>query len=569
MYTLEKIKKDLVKTLNQALGKKFVQAKDIVYPPNSEMGDLSLPLFVLAKEMDSSPVELSSDLISKIDTGSSVFSSVNAAGPYLNFRLKKDKLAEGVLGAIAEEKEKYGKNKLGKKKKVMIEYSNANTHKEFHVGHIRNIVFGDAVNRLLDVNGYKSIPVSYINDFGIHVAKTLWALQEFYKDAEIPENQGEFLGQVYVRATQEAKENPLAKKMIEGIMKKIESREGEEYEKWQMTRVWTIEQFDQIYKELEIEFEKTYYESEFIDKGRKQVNDLIKKGILRESEGAIIADLEKEDLGVLVVIRSDGTATYPVADIPLAEAKFKDYNLDTSIYVVDNRQKLYFKQLFKILEHLGYSQKKVHLEYDFVKLPSGMMSSRSGNTVTYETLKKELMKVALKETKSRHQDWDKEKVEATAWEIVKGAMKFEMLKVGTEQVITFDIEKALSFQGYTAAYIQYTYARIQSILKKSGTSNKESGIEGEVLTEEKEHKLVLKLAKYPEIVERAGRRYDPSEIAKYLFELAQELNDYYHAISILKADEKTRNARLMLIEQVAQIIKNGLKLLGINVVEEM
>ena len=377
MYILEKIKKDIAKLVNESLNKKIVQAADLVYPPNFSMGDLSLPMFGVAKEMGKNPAEATEELMSKLSGKIDFVSSINAAGPYLNFKINKTYIAEKVFAEIEKLAKDYGQNNNGKGKKVMVEFSNANTHKEYHVGHLRNLAFGDSVCRLLRANGFDSIPVSYINDFGIHVAKTLWALNEFYKEAEIPDNKGEFLGQVYVRASQEAKNDPLAKGMIEGMMKKIESREGEEYGQWLSTREWTIEQFAQIYKEMDVHFEKIYYENEFIDKGRTMVNDLIKKGILRESEGAVIADLESDGLGVLVVLRSDGTATYPVADIPLAVAKFEEYNLDTSIYVVDNRQKLYFQQLFKIFDKMGYKQKKLHLEYDFVKLPSGMMSSRN------------------------------------------------------------------------------------------------------------------------------------------------------------------------------------------------
>ena len=415
--------------------------------------------------MGKNHVDVASDLISKLK--SKEFSSVKVAGPYLNFKLKTELLIENVLNEISKECEKYGQNKKGKKERIMIEFSNVNTHKEYHIGHLRNIAYGDAVVRILNKCGQNVIPVSYVNDFGIHVAKTLWAYLEFYKDTELPENKGEFLGEIYVKASNESKENKLVKGMIEAIIKKIESRDGKEYELWQKTRKWSIEQFDKIYDELGVKFEKKYYESEFIDKGKKQVDDLLKKDILVKSRGAVIADLEKYNLGVLVILRSDGTATYPVADIPLAEAKFKDYKFDKSIYIVDTAQSLYFKQLFKILELMGYTEEKVHLSYDVVKLPSGKMSSRLGNTVTYAELKQKLFDKALEETSKRHEDWDKQKQEENAWEIAKGAMKFEMIKIGSDQIITFNIDKALSFQGYTSAYLQYTIARINSIIKKS------------------------------------------------------------------------------------------------------
>lgn len=567
MYFLEKIKKDLAAELNEVLGSDLVNISDFAYPPNPEMGHLSLPCFALAKEQGKNPAELAQDLVSKMQD-SKLAKSFKTVGPYLNIDLNIDNLFLELRGEIEDKKDRYGENEIGEKKRVMIEYSNANTHKEYHVGHLRNLCYGDAVNRLLSANGYTSIPVSYINDFGIHIAKTLWAYLEFYKDTELPENKGKFLGEVYVRSSQEIAESKTAKDVVNFMMKKIETRQGEEYKLWEKTREWSIEQFDNIYKELDINFDHIFYESEVIDQGREKVDELLENGILEKSEGAVIANLENENLGVLMFLRSDGTALYPVADIPLASKKFDEYKLDSSIYVVDVRQGLYFKQLFRVLEKMGYKQDMVHLGYDVVKLPSGMMSSRSGNVITYEDLRDQMSVKLKRETSARHMDWEQEKVEEVARVIANGAIKFEMIKIGATQIITFDIEKALSFSGFTAAYLQYTYARICSIIRKSEVDI--SGLE-EVgkLTDEKESELLLKMAKYAEAVVRAGREYDPSEIAKYLFDLSQLFNDYYHSVQILKAEETEKQAKLVLIDMISQIIKNGLNLLGIDVVEEM
>ncbi len=648
MYTLEKIKQNIAKEINKALapldgntdgvknlrngkhltglGANTVQASDLISPPNPEFGDLSMPCFSLFKAFGTlrsvpnaprSPAETASWMVGEMGQ-SSVVSSVKAAGPYLNFILNKNYLIQNVIKEIEGKKEEYGENKIGKNKKVMIEYSNANTHKEYHVGHLRNICYGDAVNKILSANGYKSIPVSYINDFGIHVAKTLWAYEEFYLREHLnagcgapaprhpsrlkPEesngagapsatvgyqfsaaeksNKGRFLGQVYVRAARELEKNETAKRLVAMMMKKIESRSGAEYKLWEKTRQWSIAQFDKIYKELGVKFERIFYENEVIDKGMELVGKLYEKGILTKSDGAIIADLNEYDLGVLVFLRSDGTALYPVADLALAEEKFKKYKLDNSIYVVDIRQGQYFKQLFKVLELMGHKQEMKHLGYDFVKLPSGMMSSRTGNVVTYEELREQAIEKAVGETKKRHKDWSIGKIKQAAGAIVNGAIKFEMIKVGANQPITFDIDKALRFEGYTAAYLQYTYARIQSINKKTKNppyaktsedkqKNKKTNINFNNLAKNKEGKLVIKLAKYPDVVLRAGENYDPSEIAKYLFELGQAFNDYYHSVPVLKAEQEIREARLTLINAVARVIENGLGLLGIKVVEEM
>ena len=567
MNFLEKIKKEIAREINKALNGKFVKALDFVYPPNKDMGDLSLPCFSLANKLGKNPIKVAGELVAKVSVGG-IISGIKVIGPYANFSINKTKLAQGIIGEINKEKDGYGRNKSGKDEKVLIEYSNANTHKEYHVGHLRNICYGDAVSRILSANGYKSIPVSYINDFGIHTAKTLWAYLEFYKNKELPANKGRFLGEVYARSTKEIEKNKTAKQMIEGIMKKIESRKGKEYELWKETRGWSIKQFDNIYRELGVKFTRIFYESELMEIGRKMVDKLIKKGILELSQGAVIANFEKYDLGVLVVLRSDGTATYPVADIPLAIEKQKKFKAGKSIYVVDTRQILYFKQLFKILELLGHKEKLIHLGYDFVKLPSGMMSSRIGNVITYEDLREKLFEQARKETEKRRQDWSGKKIDAVASAIMNGAIKFEMVKVGANQEITFDIKKALSFQGFTAAYLQYTYARVNSIIKKAGEKeNIKINFKG--LDMKEEHELILKLAKYPEAVRQAGEKYDSAQIAKYLFELAQALNDYYHKVPVLKAEQEVRDMRLALIKSVNQVIRNGLDLLGIQTLDEM
>ena len=328
----------------------------------------------------------------------------------------------------------------------------------------------------------------------------------------------------------------------------------------------------EIYKELNIEFKNIYYESELIQKGLKIIKELKEKKILIESNGAIIADLNKYNLGILVIMRSDGTALYPVADISLAIQKITKHKLDKSIYVVDVRQSLYFKQLFKLLELMGYKQDLVHLSYEFVKLPDGMMSSRTGNIITYSDLREKLKTKAKEEILKRHNNWSLRKIEKTATTLALAIMKFEMLKVDTNQIINFNFENALKFEGYTAGYLVYTYVRINSILKifyKENIDTIFSEINLSILNNKKEHELIIKMAKYPEIIKKAGNNYNPSEVAKYLFELAQITNDYYHATPILKSDEELRSARILLIESVNQIIKNGLGLLGIEVLNEM
>jgi len=279
--------------------------------------------------------------------------------------------------------------------------------------------------------------------------------------------------------------------------------------------------------------------------------------------------LEKYDLGVLPVIRTDGTALYPVADLALAFEKFKKYNLEQSIYVIDIRQGLYFNQLAKVLELNGYKPAVFHLGYDFVTLPSGMMSSRTGNVITYQDLKDTIFTKLKEETRKHHSDWTEARINKTALSLTISTIKFEMLKVSPDKIITFDIDKASKFEGYTACYLEYGYARLKSILRKDSFHLFPLKTDFKELAENKEKELLLKIAKYPEIISVAGLKYKPSEVTKYLFELIQLFNDYYQEVKILKADKKKKAARLELIKAIAQVINNGFKILGMESLEEM
>ncbi len=563
IYILEGLKSKIAAALD-------LERANFSYPPKSELGDLSLACFESAKKTQQNPAEFAAAWAAKLKENKELqeyFTDIKAAGPYLNFSISPEYLAAAVIGAARKAKSAYGSNKSGQSQKVMIEYSNGNTHKEYHVGHLRNISYGDAVNHLLAVNGYASIPVSYINDFGIHVAKTIWNWRRNPQYRESREDKGYLLGKCYAEASQLLADDAKGKAEVGQIMKEIESRSGADYELWQETRQWSLDYFSSIYKELGVRFEETFYESAVIANGLKLVEDLKGKGILRVSEGALIADLEKYDLGVLPIIRSDGTALYPVADLSLASEKFKRYELSRSIYVVDVRQSLYFKQLFKIIELMGYEQPLVHLTYDFVTLPEGMMSSRTGNVITYKELRDKLLAKLSEETASRHQDWTAGRIKEVALALTIATIKFEMLKVSADKIITFNIEEAARFDGYTACYLQYGYARLKSIIRKEGFHFGAADLS--CLKEAKEKELLMKMAKYPEIVAAAGAKYNPSEVAKYLFELVQLFSDYYHEINILKAESKTRKARLALIKALAQILHNGFDILGLKALEEM
>lgn len=562
MVYLEKIKEELAKSLN-------CETTDFVYPPETKMGHLSWPLFSeAAKQKISAPqlaLKLAADLKDSQDLPAAI-KEVRSVGPYLNFFLDADVFATETAAEIIKEGKTFGSLPKSQAPAIMIEYSNGNTHKELHVGHLRNISFGNVVAKILDAAGENVIPVSYINDFGIHTAKTIWNWQRQKKYATATEPKGYLLGRCYSEAVHLIGDDETAKREVSEIMKAIESRQGEIYKLWQETRQWSIDYFADVYKILNIHFADTFYESDFIDRGLEIKDELLAKGIFKKSEGAIIADLEPEGLGVLPIIRSDGTALYAVADLALASAKFTKYDLAESIYVVDIRQGLYFQQLFAILKRMGYQEKMTHLGYDFLTLKNGMMSSRTGNVITFQEVLDEAETRAREEIIKRHEDWSEKKVAATARGLAVSALKFEMIKVSADKIITFDIADALRFDGYTAAYLQYTGARVSSLLNKSGKilETKESPN-----YEEPELVFALKLERYGEALIKAAAEHDPSVMARYLFELAQVFNDYYQKRPILKAEPAVAAGRLQLVRALNQVLKNGFNLLGLIYLEEM
>lgn len=573
MDILSDIKKYIASCLEPALEGEIVAESDLSYPPKEEMGDLSLPLFSLSKKTKQDQSTLGERLIRQIKLGE-IISNVKLVGPYLNFFINKEYLAKKTIEAVKKEKGDYGKQKGKKnKKKILLEFSNVNTHKEYHVGHLRNLCFSDSICKILNACGEEAIPISYVNDFGIHVAKTLWNYESFTKKKNVDnmsdEEKGFLLGKLYSDAASKEKDDPVAKQTIGKIMKEIESRKGSYYDLWRETRQWSIKHIDRIYEEMDVDFKKIYYESDFTEKGKKIVKELLKKGVLKKDQGAIIADLKAYGLDVLVCVRSNDTSAYAVADLALAKEKAEKFKPDESVYIVDNRQSLYFKQLFKILELAGHKEKMVHLSYDFVKLPGGMMSSRSGNVITYNDLKKMVMERSMSEIKKRRGDLSDEEADKKAKAIGMGAIKFEMIKVKTDNIITFDPDKALSFDGFTSSYIQYAYARIAGIFSKAGQKINIGKADPHSLKEEREIKILKKTAQWPETLRKAGRERDTSEVAKYLYELSQILNDYYHRVPILDSEIITRDSRLCLLAAAAQTIKNGMDILGIEVMEEM
>lgn len=541
-------------------------------PPTSDMGDLAFGCFQLAKEQGRNPAEVAGELASNIVLADTSFvQSVKAFGPYVNFYLHTGSLAEFVIATIQKDQKNIGANNIGALKKVMIEYPSQNTHKEFHIGHLRNVCIGNTLVQLYRKCGYDMVPVNYINDFGAHVVKCLWGIQHFHA-GNIPEgNIQKWLGEVYAEASMYVKDHSEVQPEIDALQTKLEARDPSVWKLFIESRDASLEGFKHIHEELGIEHKQLFLESDVKDRGQEIVDELLKKGIAKEGDkGAIIIDLTEEKLDVALLRKSTGAGLYMTSDLALAEKKFATFDVEESINITGIEQNFYFKQLFRVLELFGFKNKMTHIGYGLVTLPSGKMSSRAGNVILYEDLRDQMYERLHRETAARHTDWSSEKIDVTAKTLSMGALKFTMQQHEANKNIVFDFEQAVSFEGFSAPYILYVVARINSLIKKSATSDGRVVKDFSVLIEPEEKKLLLLLAEYAEVIEKALSQYNPSTVTRYCFDLAQAFNDFYNKHKVILEDNAVlSDARLMLCGATKEVLTDALGLLTIEVVEEM
>lgn len=555
--------------LQGALGKQYTPSVDeLERTPDPKWGDIAFPCFGLAKGMAKPPAEIAAELAPKIEP-KGLISKVEARGPYINFFVDADAVGQETLEEILKLKSGYGAWTTGKGKKVMVEYAQPNTHKAVHVGHVRNFLVGKSTVALLRAIGYQVVTASYHGDVGTHVATTLWGLLKFHKDEEPSKTgRGEWLGKIYTEATSYIEKHPKAKTEVQELNQKLMAGDPKLQKLWQKTRKWSIEEFKNIFRELGMKFDKMYYEGDMDAPGKKIVAELLTKGIARESQGAIVVPLEEYGLETFLILKSDGTTLYSTRDLTLAALKLKEWKIDRSLLVVDVRQSLHFKQLAKTLELMGFKKPLIHIPYEFVTLPGGTISSRKGELVTYEEFLETIETTSYNETKKRHKDWSEKKLLETAHRIAFAGMHFGMLAQDLDRPITFDIKKAISFDGFTGPYIQYTGARIAGILRKAPRSSGKDKTKFSA-SEPSEQKLVLLLAGFPNIVLRAANDLRPAPLATYLFDLAKAFSEFYETVPVLKAPKEKQKPRLDLIQAVRIVLENGAGLLGFEIPEEM
>jgi arginyl-tRNA synthetase len=505
------------------------------------------------------------------------FEKVEAVKGYLNLYFSTFSYANRVVGTVLEEKGQFGKAQKNHQR-VMVEFSQPNTHKAFHVGHLRNVILGNSVCNILDSAGYDVVRANYIGDIGLHVIKWLWNYLTYHKGEEPGEDRYRWMTDLYTEADRRYNDDPEAEPQVRALFARWDARDPELVKLWEQTRQWSLEGFDQIYKTLGVPFDHYYYESEVEDSGKVFVEEMIKKGIARDErpDGAVIVPLDdlagtKEKYRVLVVLRSDGTSLYSTKDLPLAVKKFEMFHLDKSVYVIDVRQSLYMQQIYKTLEFMGYdfAKKCYHLAYEIVNLPGNVtMSSRDGTVVLLEDLINEATSRALQIVKEKNPDLSPEDQKSVARMVALGGIKYSMLSRDNTKIVTFDWETALTFEGQAAPYIQYAFVRANSIMRKAGQQIPAEGkADFELSTQEVQ--LIDLISRFGNEVTRAAAEYKPMMVANYAFSLAQAFNDFYNACPVLTAEEPMRGFRLRLTAAARQAISNSLSLLGIDCPEVM
>jgi len=555
--------------------------------PFSGQWGISTPFFQLAAQearqgkkiqVNQRAQEIASELAGQLGTPPG-FAKVEAVNGYLNLYFDPAIYSRRVIDTAIQQGSEFGRG-ISRNERVMVEFSQPNTHKAFHVGHLRSAILGDGISRLLAFAGYDVIRANYPGDMGLHVIKWLWCYKNFHAGEKPSKDITRWMGSIYSEANRRLEENPELEGEIRALYVRWDQRDPEVMALWRETRQWSLDGFTEIYTQLDIPFDRYYFNSEEEQSGKRMVQDLIERGIATDErpEGAVVVKLDEllglknEKYRVLVVLRSDSTALYATEDLSLARRKFTDYpDLVKSYYVVDVRQSLHFQQVFKTLEVAGFdwADRCQHIPYELVTLPGNVvMASRDGVVVLLEDLIKEATERAYAVVTVKNPDLSEEK----KWEIARavgiGAIKYPMLARENTKLVTFDWEVALDFNGQAAPYIQYAFVRGGSILRKAGAEPKVS-VAPEFELTAPELGLIDMLARLPNEVQRAAAELRPLWMATYAYDLARAFNDFYTQCPVLQVEEPIRSFRLRLVMATRQALANSLALLGITAPQAM
>lgn len=553
--------------------------KLIEVPPKQDMGDFAFPCFTLAKTMRKAPPMIAKDILeNEIISGDQVFKAV-CVGPYVNFYLNREGLAYDVVSRINEAGEAYGCSDMGQGKNIIVEYSSPNIAKPFHVGHAFTTVLGNSLSRIYKKLGYNVIRMNHLGDYGTQFGKLITAYRLWGDEAALNEDPIKELLRIYVKFHEEEKNDPTLTDSARDNFRKLEEGSPEEYELWKKFRDMSLVVFEKLYKRMGVEFDNYNGESFYSDKIPAVVEDLKSKGLLVESEGAQVVELEEYGLPPCIILKSDGTTIYASRDIAAVLYRYNEYKFDKNIYVVGSPQALHFRQVFSVLKKAGYdfADDCVHVGFGLVKFKDMKFSTRDGNIVLLEDLLNEAVaktrEVIVENAKTRGTDMSEEEIDDIAEKVGIGSVIYTYVKSGRERDIVFSWEEMLDFEGDTAPYLIYTYARTRSILRKAADQGFVPSAEETVLsklTSDEEYSVIKSLADFEDAIKKAAASNEPFMISRQIALIARNFNRFYNNSRILgDEDSDMIRARLALCEAVCTTIKSGLDLLGIDVVERM
>lgn len=539
----------------------------ICFPKDPSLGDYCLPCFKFAKTLRKSPIQIAEDLKNTIEVKGAI-ASCEAVSGYLNFKLNKIELAKEVLSSINQQGSLYGSSKVGEGKTICIDYSSVNIAKPFHMGHMLNTAIGSALYKLYKFLGYNVIGINHLGDWGTQFGKLIVAYKKWGSEQDVQQRGVKALLDIYVRFHKEAEENKDLEDEARAWFKKIEENDEEAVRLWQWFKKITLDEVNKVYKRLHVTFDSYNGESFYNDKMEPVLEELKAKGLLEESEGAQIVKFDDSDkMAPCLLVRSDGATLYATRDLAAAFYRKNTYNFDKCLYVVAYQQNLHFKQWFKVIEKMGYDWYKdlYHIAHGMVSLEDGALSTREGHVVFLEDVLNTSRDKALKVIEEKNPNLpDKEEV---AEQVGVGAVTFAMLFNSRIKDITFSYDKVLSFEGETGPYVQYTYARCNSLIEKCGEIVGDIDYTG--IENEDSANVIRVLDRFNETLLDAANKNEPYIIARYAIELAQAFNKFYFNCNILNAEKEIKNARIMLTKAVKQVLKNALTLLGIDTPNKM
>ena len=534
-------------------------------PKNSDMGDWAFPAFSLAKTWRKAPQLIAEEIVQKID--SSQFEKVQAVGPYVNFFLDKSQISAALIGQVLAEGADYGQEKIGAGRNVTIDMSSPNIAKPFSIGHLRSTVIGDSLAQIFQKLGYKTVKINHLGDWGKQFGLLILAYKKWGQEEAVKEHPIEELLQLYVRINEEVQKNPELDEEAREWFRKLEEGDEEAQNLWQWFRKESLLEFSQLYDELGVTFDSYNGEAFYNDKMAEIVDLLSAKGLLKESQGAQVVDLEKYGFEHPALIKkSDGATLYITRDLATALYRKRQYDFAKSIYVVGSEQAGHFKQLKAILKEMGYDwTDDIHyVPFGLVTKGGKKLSTRKGNIILLEPTLAEAVNRAAQQINAKNPDLaDKE---AVAHAVGVGAIKFYDLKTDRMNGYDFDLEAMVSFEGETGPYVQYAHARIQSILRKAAFSPDTDASYS--LNDKESWEIVKLIQNFPDTVKRAADRFEPALIAKHAIHLAQSFNKYYAHTRIIAADPE-RDSRLALCYATATVLKEDLRLLGLEAPNEM